>query len=74
MTGRREGPLMRGGGGGGGGGASRGSRIAVAIAIGIALGCVCAFLFPDGLFRSNSPSQGHTGIKSQQVTLNSQLI
>lgn len=63
MAGRREGPLMRGGGG-----ASRGSRIAVAIAIGIALGCVCAFLFPGGLFRSNSPSEGHTGVKSQQVT------
>lgn len=64
MAGRREGPLMRGGGGG----ASRGSRIAVAIAIGISLGCVCAFFFPDGLFRSNFPLEGHTGVKSQQVT------
>ncbi|XP_038976613.1 arabinosyltransferase RRA2-like [Phoenix dactylifera] len=52
MAGRREGPLMRVGNGL----PSRGSRIAMAVAIGIILGCVIAFLFPDGLFRSSSPS------------------
>ena len=64
MAGKREGPLR-----GGGGGPSRGSRIATAVAIGITLGCVCAFLFPDGFFRFNSPPEGHTSIKSHQVCL-----
>ncbi|CAN6300432.1 unnamed protein product [Urochloa humidicola] len=57
LAGRRDGPLMlRGGGGGGGGGKplSRGSRIAVAVAVGIGLGCICAFLYPDGLFRPSA--------------------
>ena len=55
LAGRRDGPLMlRGGGGGGGKTLSRGSRIAVAVAVGIALGCVCAFLYPDGLFRPSA--------------------
>lgn len=55
MAGRREGLLMRGNGP-----PSRGSRIAMAVAIGIILGCVFAFLFPDGLFRSSSPSPSRT--------------
>jgi arabinosyltransferase len=37
------------GGGGAGQLMSRGARIAVAVAVGVALGCVCAFLYPDGL-------------------------
>jgi len=41
-------------GGGGGKPLSHGSRIAVAVAVGIALGCVCAFLYPDGLFRPSA--------------------
>ncbi|EOA38804.1 hypothetical protein CARUB_v10011112mg [Capsella rubella] len=32
----------------------RGSRIAIAILIGIFIGCVCAVLFPNGFFNSNS--------------------
>ncbi|CAH8381154.1 unnamed protein product [Eruca vesicaria subsp. sativa] len=32
----------------------RGSRIAIAILIGIIIGCVCAVLFPNGFFNSNS--------------------
>lgn len=35
---------------------SRGSRIAVAVAVGVTLGCVCAFLYPDGLFFRSSAS------------------
>ncbi|XP_052194732.1 arabinosyltransferase RRA3-like [Diospyros lotus] len=50
MTGRRDAPLMRGGGQ-----SLRRSRIAVAVAIGVALGCVFAFFFPHGLFFSSSP-------------------
>ncbi|XP_047090821.1 arabinosyltransferase RRA3-like isoform X1 [Lolium rigidum] len=47
----RHGPLMpRGGGTVGGKPLSRGSRIAIAVAIGVSLGCVCAFLYPEGLF------------------------
>lgn len=53
LAGRRDGPLMLRGGGGGKP-LSRGSRIAVAVAIGIALGCVCAFLYPAGLFRPSA--------------------
>ncbi|WVZ66533.1 hypothetical protein U9M48_015738 [Paspalum notatum var. saurae] len=48
MAGRREAPLMRGGGGGGQT-LSRGSRIAAAVVVGVTLGCLCAFLYPDGL-------------------------
>ncbi|KAL9271603.1 Arabinosyltransferase RRA3-like protein [Drosera capensis] len=51
MAGRREG-LMRGGGTH----SLRMSRIAVAIAIGILTGLVFAFLYPNGLFRSDSHS------------------
>ncbi|XP_072973195.1 arabinosyltransferase RRA2-like isoform X1 [Typha angustifolia] len=47
MAGRREGPLMRANGL-----PSRGSRIAMAVAVGVLLGCICAFLYPDGLFQS----------------------
>ncbi|RLN16916.1 arabinosyltransferase RRA3-like [Panicum miliaceum] len=54
LAGRRDGPLMLRGGGGGGKPLSRGSRIAVAVAVGIGLGCVCAFLYPDGLFRPSA--------------------
>ncbi|XP_062190359.1 arabinosyltransferase RRA3-like [Phragmites australis] len=50
MAGRRETPLMRGSGQP----LSRGSRIAAAVAVGVALGCLCAFLYPDGLL-SRSP-------------------
>ncbi|CAH2036841.1 unnamed protein product [Thlaspi arvense] len=32
----------------------RGSRIAIAILVGILIGCVCAFVFPNGFFNSNS--------------------
>ncbi|KAG2319702.1 hypothetical protein Bca52824_012915 [Brassica carinata] len=32
----------------------RGSRIAIAIVVGIIIGCVCAVLFPNGFFNSNS--------------------
>nr|CAB3495511.1 unnamed protein product [Digitaria exilis] len=53
LAGRRDGPLMLRGGGGGKP-LSRGSRIAVAVAVGIALGCLCAFLYPDGLFRPSA--------------------
>jgi len=54
LPGRRDGPLMRGGGGKP---LSRGSRIAVAVAVGVALGCVCAFLYPNSLlFRLRSAS------------------
>ncbi|KAM0917462.1 hypothetical protein ACQ4PT_009498 [Festuca glaucescens] len=58
----RHGPLMpRGGGTVGGKPLSHGSRIAIAVAIGVALGCVCAFLYPEGLFMRPShlpPSSG----------------
>uniref|UniRef100_A0A0E0EDS5 Glycosyltransferase n=1 Tax=Oryza meridionalis TaxID=40149 RepID=A0A0E0EDS5_9ORYZ len=60
MASRREGPLMRGGAGGGGGQPlSRGSRIAAAVAVGVALGCVCAFLYPDGLLSRSSDAALH---------------
>lgn len=52
MAGRRDGLLTRTHGS-----PSRGSRIAAAVAVGIVLGCVCAFLYPDGLFRSFSRGQ-----------------
>ncbi|KAJ6814639.1 arabinosyltransferase RRA2-like [Iris pallida] len=61
MAGRRDGALMRGKDG-----SSSRSRILVAIAIGIALGCVCAFYFPDGLFRFSDPE--HLSIKLGQVS------
>ncbi|TKV95402.1 hypothetical protein SEVIR_9G361000v4 [Setaria viridis] len=86
--GRRDGPLMlRGGGSGGGKPLSRGSRIAVAVAVGVALGCVCAFLYPDGIFRPSASalhwsshvdstaceSTGQvTNLKSQLVSLERQ--
>uniref|UniRef100_A0A0E0AM12 Glycosyltransferase n=1 Tax=Oryza glumipatula TaxID=40148 RepID=A0A0E0AM12_9ORYZ len=60
MASRREGPLMRGGAGGGAGQPlSRGSRIAAAVAVGVALGCVCAFLYPDGLLSRSSDAALH---------------
>ncbi|KAJ6834432.1 arabinosyltransferase RRA2-like [Iris pallida] len=62
MAGRREGALMRSKDG-----SSSRSRILVAIAIGIILGCVCAFYFPDGLFRFSD--QEHLGIKLRQVSI-----
>lgn len=67
MAGRRDGPLMRGGGG-----PSRGSRIAMAVAVGITLGCVFAFLFPDGFFRSNlAKFNSRSSLRSLQVTSSS---
>jgi hypothetical protein len=48
--------MPRGGASGGGKPLSRGSRIAIAVAVGIALGCVCAFLYPEGLFWRPSTS------------------
>lgn len=51
---------MRGGAGGGAGQPlSRGSRIAAAVAVGVALGCVCAFLYPDGLLSRSSDAALH---------------
>ncbi|KAJ0247788.1 Arabinosyltransferase RRA3 [Hirschfeldia incana] len=32
----------------------RGSRIAIAILVGIIIGCICAVMFPNGFFNSNS--------------------
>ncbi|WOK95630.1 hypothetical protein Cni_G04337 [Canna indica] len=61
MAGRRDGLLTRPGGS-----PSRGSRIAMAVAVGILLGCVCAFLYPDGLFRSFSTSPYHVQGKSEK--------
>ena len=49
MAGRRDGLLTRNSNGN----SLRGSRIAVAITIGVLLGCVFAFLYPHGLFRSD---------------------
>ncbi|NP_001130696.1 Arabinosyltransferase RRA3 [Zea mays] len=57
MAGRRESPLMRGGGAGPP--LSRGSRIAAAVVVGVALGCLCAFLYPDGLFHRAPDSAIH---------------
>ncbi|CAD6223305.1 unnamed protein product [Miscanthus lutarioriparius] len=57
MSGRRESPLMRGGGAGPP--LSRGSRIAAAVVVGVALGCLCAFLYPDGLFARAPDSAIH---------------
>ncbi|KAJ1296606.1 hypothetical protein BS78_01G314700 [Paspalum vaginatum] len=55
LAGRRDIPLMIRGGGGGKP-LSRGYRIAVAVAVGVTLGCVCAFLYPEGLFFRPSDS------------------
>lgn len=49
MAGRRDGFMTRNSNGN----SLRGSRIAVAITIGVLLGCVFAFLYPHGLFRSD---------------------
>jgi hypothetical protein len=57
MAGRRESPLMRGGGAGPP--LSRGSRIAAAVVVGVALGCLCAFLYPAGLFPRAPDSASH---------------
>ncbi|XP_042506812.1 arabinosyltransferase RRA2-like [Macadamia integrifolia] len=59
MTGRRDGPLMRNYRL-----SMRGSRIAVAVAIGILLGCVFAFVYPHGFFRSDPSIQGRRTGKS----------
>jgi hypothetical protein len=58
MAGRREAPLMRGGGASGQP-LSRGSRIAAAVAVGVTLGCVCAFIYPDGLIPRSPDSAIH---------------
>ncbi|KAM0950419.1 putative nucleotide-diphospho-sugar transferase, arabinosyltransferase R [Dioscorea sansibarensis] len=64
MAARRDGPLMRGAAST----PSRRSRLLVAIAVGILVGCVCAYLYPDGLFRSSSSSLHETiaSINSRQ--------
>uniref|UniRef100_A0A0D9X0Y8 Glycosyltransferase n=1 Tax=Leersia perrieri TaxID=77586 RepID=A0A0D9X0Y8_9ORYZ len=67
MASRREGPLMRGGGGGGGQPLSRGSRIAAAVAVGVTLGCVCAFLYPDGLLSRSSDAALHWARQADSV-------
>ncbi|XP_039113876.1 arabinosyltransferase RRA3-like [Dioscorea cayenensis subsp. rotundata] len=56
MAARRDGPLMRGAAST----PSRRSRLLVAIAVGLLVGCVCAYLYPDGLFRSSSSSLHQT--------------
>ncbi|KAI8025657.1 Arabinosyltransferase RRA3 [Camellia lanceoleosa] len=63
---RREGPLMRNGGY-----SLRGSRLAVAIAIGVAIGCVCAFLYPHGLFDSIPIRTNRIAKSDLQVDLSS---
>ncbi|XP_010459605.1 PREDICTED: arabinosyltransferase RRA3 isoform X4 [Camelina sativa] len=44
----------------------RGSRIAIAILIGIFIGCVCAVLFPNGFFNSNSSKVGSSACESPE--------
>ncbi|KAF3323288.1 UDP-D-xylose:L-fucose alpha-1,3-D-xylosyltransferase 2-like protein [Carex littledalei] len=61
MAGRREGPLMRIGGQ-----HSRGSRIAIAVAVGVLLGCVFAFLYPDGFFKSSRSFAGRNTARLSQ--------
>ncbi|GAB4859319.1 Arabinosyltransferase rra3 [Ancistrocladus abbreviatus] len=58
MAGRREG-LMRGSSSQ----SLRMSRIAIAIAIGVLLGTLCAFLYPNGLFRSDPSSSSSTATR-----------
>ncbi|KAH7688651.1 hypothetical protein IHE45_03G045200 [Dioscorea alata] len=58
ISGRKDGPLMKSTSTP----LSRGSRIAIAVAVGVLLGCICAFLYPDGLFR-----EATSRIKSSQV-------
>ncbi|KAJ1291662.1 hypothetical protein BS78_02G333200 [Paspalum vaginatum] len=65
MAGRREAPLMRGGGGGQT--LSRGSRIAAAVVVGVTLGCLCAFLYPDGLFSRVPDSAIHWPRRADSV-------
>lgn len=70
-------------GGGGGQTLSRGSRIAAAVVVGVALGCVCAFLYPDGLLSRAPHSAIHwprqddsaaCGTSREVANLKSQLI
>ncbi|EER99626.1 hypothetical protein BDA96_02G375100 [Sorghum bicolor] len=65
MAGRRESPLMRAGGAGPP--LSRGSRIAAAVVVGVALGCLCAFLYPDGLFPRAPDSAIHWPRRAESV-------
>ncbi|KAF7007790.1 hypothetical protein CFC21_022691 [Triticum aestivum] len=67
MAGRREPPLMRTGLGSGQP-PSRGSRIAAAVAVGVTLGCVCAFLYPDGLISRSTDSALHWRRRADSVT------
>ncbi|GJN40095.1 hypothetical protein PR202_gb29263 [Eleusine coracana subsp. coracana] len=50
---------MRGSGGAGGQPMSRGARILAAVVVGVTLGCVCAFLYPDGLIPRSPDSALH---------------
>ncbi|GMH17511.1 hypothetical protein Nepgr_019352 [Nepenthes gracilis] len=59
MTGRRDG-LMRSSSNH----SFRMSRIVIAIAIGVVLGFIFAFLYPNGLFRSDPPTSGRRLSKS----------
>ncbi|KAH7653891.1 Fucosylgalactoside 3-alpha-galactosyltransferase protein [Dioscorea alata] len=56
MAARRDGPLMRGAAST----PSRRTRLLLAIVVGLLVGCVCAYLYPDGLFRSSSSSLHQT--------------
>ncbi|KAI4298368.1 hypothetical protein L6164_031939 [Bauhinia variegata] len=67
MIGRREGPLMRNNNTH----SLRKSRIAIAIVIGIFIGCVCAFLFPNGFFVSNSIPHSNYNLAGSKTQTNS---
>ncbi|XP_039119566.1 arabinosyltransferase RRA2-like [Dioscorea cayenensis subsp. rotundata] len=59
ISGRKDGPLMKSTSPP----LSRASRIAIAVAVGSLLGCICAFLYPDGLFH-----EATSRIKSSQAS------
>jgi hypothetical protein len=50
---------------------SRGSKIAIAVAVGVLLGCVFAFLYPDGFFKSARSFGGGNSARLSQVCSNS---
>uniref|UniRef100_A0A0C9S1N1 Glycosyltransferase n=1 Tax=Wollemia nobilis TaxID=56998 RepID=A0A0C9S1N1_9CONI len=68
MSGRREGPLFRGGGS-----IFRGSRLGAAVGAGILLGLIWAYLYPHGFLRSSGPNYVSEAFShvSQQVHLSS---
>ncbi|KAL1207807.1 Arabinosyltransferase RRA3 [Cardamine amara subsp. amara] len=49
----------------------RGSRIAIAILIGIVIGCVCAVMFPNGFFKSNSSLSVNERLSKSSVKVGS---